>query len=298
MKKTLVTGATGFLGKYIVDDLSEKTSIITLSRTSGEYKLSLELQIPVFNESFDIVIHNAGKAHLVPKTIEEEQAFFQVNVQGTNNLLKGLENTIILPKNFIYISSVSVYGLETGNLINENTPLSAKEPYGLSKIMAEQLIIDWCKKNNVICTILRLPLLVGENPPGNLGAMVNSIKKGYYFNIAGGLANKSMVLAEDVANILLKASEIGGIYNLTDGFHPNFYELSNAIAESSGIKRLFNIPFFIAKSIALVGDFVGSKFPLNSHKLKKITNDLTFDDTKAKEILSWNPNKVLDYYLQ
>lgn len=296
MKKTLVTGATGFLGKYIVDYLSEKTSIITLSRNSIDYKLSLELQIPVFNESFDIVIHNAGKAHLVPKTIEEEQAFFQVNVQGTNNLLKGLENTIILPKNFIYISSVAVYGLETGNLINENTPLLAKDPYGLSKIKAEQLIIDWCKKNNVLYTILRLPLLVGENPPGNFGAMINAIQKGYYFNIAGGHARKSMVLAEDVAKILLKASEIGGIYNLTDRFHPNFYELSNAIGNQNGKSSIFNLPFFIAKSIALIGDLIGAKFPLDSNKLKKITSDLTFDDTKATNFFGWNPNKILNYY--
>lgn len=296
MNKTLVTGSTGFLGKYIVDDLSEKTSIITLSRTSGEYKLSLELQIPVFNESFDIVIHNAGKAHLVPKTIEEEQAFFQVNVQGTNNLLKGLENTIILPKNFIYISSVSVYGLETGSLINENTPLSAKDPYGLSKIRAEQLIIDWCEKNNVICTILRLPLIVGANPPGNFGAMINAIQKGYYFNIAGGHARKSMVLAEDVAKILLEVSKIGGIYNLTDRFHPNFYELSNAIGKQNGKSTIFNLPFFIAKSIALIGDLIGTKFPLDSNKLKKITSDLTFDDTKATNVFGWNPNKILNYY--
>ena len=103
MKKTLVTGATGFLGKYIVDDLSEKAVISTLSRTSGDYKISLEFQIPDFNESFDIVIHNAGKAHIVPKTNEEDQAFFHVNVQGTQNLLYGIERSGRLPKKVLFL---------------------------------------------------------------------------------------------------------------------------------------------------------------------------------------------------
>jgi nucleoside-diphosphate-sugar epimerase len=298
MKKTLVTGATGFLGKYIVDDLSGKAFISSLSRTSGDYKLSLEIQIPDFKESFDIVIHNAGKAHIVPKTFEEDQAFFQVNVQGTQNLLHGIERSSRLPKSFIFISSVAVYGVDQGENINEKSPLLANDSYGLSKIQAERLVLEWCQKNNVICTILRLPLLVGENPPGNLGAMINAIKKGYYFNIAGGKARKSMVLAEDVAKIILNVSEIGGIYNLTDGHNPNFYEISNVIAKRYGKIKIFNIPLFIAKVIALVGDFVGSKFPLNSNKLKKINADLTFDDANARKVLGWKPNKVLNYYLR
>ncbi|MEY2703574.1 MAG: hypothetical protein RLY43_2213, partial [Bacteroidota bacterium] len=268
----------------------------SLSRTSGDYKLSLEIQIPDFKESFDLVIHNAGKAHVVSKTFEEDQAFFQVNVQGTQNLLNGIELSGIIPKSFVFISTVAVYGVDQGNNINENSPLLATASYGLSKIKAEQLVIDWCQKNNVICTILRLPLLVGENPPGNLGNMIKGIQNGYYFNIAGGQARKSMVLANDVAGILLKVSEIGGIYNLTDGFHPNFYELSSAIGKQYGKSRIFNLPFVIAKSIALIGDIIGTKFPLDSNKLKKLTSVLTFDDTKARKVLGWYPNKVLDNY--
>lgn len=297
MRNVLVTGASGFLGQHIVNVLLNDVSINTLSRINGDYNYSLEYQIPIFNEYFDTIIHVAGKAHLVPKDEYENALFFNINVQGTKNLLTGIELSGTLPKSFIFISTVAVYGVDQGENINENTPLLANDSYGKSKIQAEKLVLEWCKKNNVICTILRLPLLVGDNPPGNLGAMINGIKKGYYFNIGGGLARKSMVLAEDVVSILLKASEIGGIYNLTDGAHPNFYELSNVIAKQYGKSKLFNLPFIVAKSIALVGDVIGAKFPLNSNNLKKITTDLTFDDTKAREILGWNPNKVLDYYL-
>lgn len=293
--KILVTGSKGFFGSIIYKHLESKYILFGLSRSDTNFNIDLQIKIPLFTEIFEIVIHSAGKAHSYPNNLFETNNYFDINFGGTKNLLLGLEKTG-LPKSFVFISSVSVYGLEMGIQIDEKYPLLAKDPYGLSKIQAEQLVLEWCKKNNVICTILRLPLLVGENPRGNLGAMINGIKKGYYFNIAGGLARKSMVLAEDVANILLKASEIGGIYNLTDGQHPNFNELSNAIAKKYGKSKLFNLPFIIAKSIALTGDFVGKNFPLNSNKLKKITTDLTFDDTKAREVLGWNPNKVLDYY--
>lgn len=294
--RILVTGSNGFFGKCIIRELSMLSNVTTLSRNNSDLLCDLVNNIPNLS-NFDIVIHAAGKAHSVPKNNLENDAFFDINVKGTQNLLHGIEASGKLPKSFIFISTVAVYGVDQGINIDEKAPLLAKDPYGLSKIKAENLILDWCQKNYVICTILRLPLIVGENPPGNLGAMIKGINRGYYFNIAGGLARKSMVLAEDVANFIINASEKGGVYNLTDGFHPNFYELSNAIAKQYGKSKLFNLPFTIAKSIALVGDVLGAKFPLNSSKLKKITSDLTFDDSKAREILGWNPNKVLDYYL-
>jgi nucleoside-diphosphate-sugar epimerase len=294
----LVTGSSGFLGKEIINQ-NKSHLIFSLNRKIGNYKFNLSIAIPDFEYNlFDIVIHAAGKAHSVPKNDIENIEFFDVNVKGTQNLLYGIESCGKLPKSFIFISTVAVYGLNQGQNINENTPLLAMDPYGLSKIQAERLVLEWCQKNNVICTILRLPLLVGENPPGNLGAMILAINKGYYFNIAGGKAKKSMVLAEDVAKIILKASEIGGIYNLTDGNQPNFFELSNAIAKQNRKTKPFNIPFFVAKSIALFGDIIGDKFPLNSNKFKKITTDLTFDDSKARQVLGWKPTKVIDYYLQ
>ncbi len=300
MQDTIVlTGATGFLGKIIADVLiSHKNEIISIGRQNNNTIISdLSLNSPILiKKEINTVIHAAGKAHSIPRNDKEIKAFFDVNVTGTKNLLAGIENSGSFPNSFIFISTVAVYGKDNGNKINEDSPLLAKDPYGLSKIQAEQVVLDWCKKNNVTFTILRLPLLVGENPPGNLGAMIKGIKKGYYFNIGGGFPRKSMALAEDVANILFKASKIGGIYNLTDGYHPSFYELSVAIAKQNKKSRPFNMSYSIAKSISLFGDVVGSKFPLNSNKLKKITSDLTFDDSRAKEVLGWQPSNVIYWF--
>ena len=294
MNKLLLTGATGFLGRNILNVLNEREyQITTLGNPSTDIACDIRKEIPKFNRDFDYVIHAAGKAHVVPKSDSEKQEFHDVNVRGTLNLLKGIELSGI-PKQFVFISSVSVYGQEYGNDIGEKFVLAAKDPYGLSKIKAEEIVTEWCCKHNVVCTILRLPLLVGNNPPGNLGAMINAIEKGFYFNVAGGKARKSMVLAEDVAAFIPKLAVVGGIYNLTDGVHPDFKELGIAISKQKKKKPPFNLPLVIAKLMGYVGDLLGNKAPINSIKLKKITSDLTFDDSKARK-LGWNPQSILEY---
>lgn len=287
MMNVLVTGSSGFFGKIIIQQL-EHPFIFTLNRNQGNYKCDLSVTSPEFNVNFDLVIHNSGKAHSVPKSVVEKNAFFQVNVEGTNNLLKSLE--IKVPKQFVFVSSVAVYGIKSGSNIKETNSLNASDPYGLSKIQAEELVTNWCQKNNVVCTILRLPLLVGQNPPGNLGSMLKAIKGGYYFNIGGGKAKKSMVLAEDVARFIKIIAPIGGVYNLTDGEHPSFKDLSTIISK----RKTLNLPLLVAKIVSKIGDLFGSRAPLNTMKMKKIITDLTFDDSKARQ-KGWNPQPVLKY---
>jgi nucleoside-diphosphate-sugar epimerase len=285
----LITGSSGFLGRHVTNFLKKNCAIFELLNPGTIQSIRLDKEIPNFIHSFDLVVHCAGKAHSIPYNEVQGYNFFEVNVLGTQNLLKGLSLSFP-PKQFVFISSVAVYGREEGVNIMESEKLSALDPYGLSKIQAEQIVIDWCKKNNVVCTILRLPLLVGKNPPGNLGAMIKVIQKGYYFNIGGGRAKKSMVLAEDVARFIPMIAPIGGIYNLTDGLHPQFTELSSVIAK----KKMLNLPLGIAKFMGFIGDLLGNKSPINSFKIKKITSDLTFGDSKARK-LGWNPQSVIEY---
>ena len=262
-----------------------------MSRHDGDYKADLKLDVPAFDQSFDVVVHAAGKAHMVPRSEEESKDFYDTNVQGTQNLLTALEAA--LPKAFIFISSVAVYGADMGQDIAEDAPLLAKDPYGKSKIDAELLVTNWCEKNKVICTVLRLPLLAGPNPPGNLASMIKGMQAGYYFNIAGGKAKKSVVLAEDVAKIIDKVSTLGGVYNLTDRYHPSFLELSALISRQLGKPAPRNIPNYIGVLMAKVGDLLGSRSPINTDKLKKITADLTFNDDKAVAAFEWKPLPVL-----
>jgi nucleoside-diphosphate-sugar epimerase len=292
--KILLTGSNGFLGNILVNYF-KSFNITTLSRSNSDIVCDLSNEIPIFTKEVDLVIHCAGMAHYIPINNLDSNLFFDVNVNGTNNLLKGLSKKFI-PKYIVFISSVSVYGVNEGIDIKEENPLLASDAYGKSKIQAEEIIKLWCNYNNVICTILRLPLVLGSNPPGNLGSMIQGIKKGYYFNIAGGNAKKSMVLASDIAKFILIAAEVGGTYNLTDGIHPTFKELSKHISLQLGKSFVPNMPLFIANILAKVGDIFGRTFPFNSNKLSKITSSLTFNDSKARIAFGWKPNSILESF--
>lgn len=296
----LLTGATGFLGGFLVENLKENFEIRTLGR-NGYSKL--ENVFVDFNENIipqvpqvDYVIHAAGKAHIVPKTKIDEQHFFQINLEGTRRLLAALSHN--KPKSFIFISSIAVYGQDSGLDIDEDFPLLASEPYGLSKMKAETEVLKWGEKNDVCIGILRLPLLIGKNAPGNFGAMVEAIKKGRYFNIGKGDSKKSMLLVSDIAPIIPILLKKGGIYNLTDGYHPSFQELSESIASALGKRKIRSIPLPLAKFLGMSGDILINKlnvdFPFNSYSLNKMTTSLTFNDSKARRELNWNPNRVLD----
>ena len=297
MKSLLFTGASGFLGSNIIRPLEANGyDVVTVGITPQDnYFFDLSINVPKFGYAFDIVLHAAGKAHIVPKTKKEEQQFFDVNLQGTKNLCAALEQSG-LPHSFVFISTVAVYGCETGENITEEHPLNGNTPYALSKIQAENYLIDWAKKNNVILTILRPSLIAGKNPSGNLGAMINGIITGKYLNIGGGKARKSILMADDIVTLIAKSASLGGIYNVCDDHHPSFHELEQLISEQIGVKRPKSIPYFIAKSLAVIGDLLGTKAPINSAKLDKIVKSLTFSNEKARSKLKWQPIDVLSNF--
>jgi len=277
------------LGSNTINLLKQNYSITTIGLTNNDdIQFNIGKGIPEFNTKFDIVLHAAGKAHTLPRNKSEEKQFFQINYEGTINLCRALEKSGI-PKSFIFISTVAVYGVEAGDNITEEAPLIGTSPYALSKIQAEQFLTEWCGKHNVILTILRPSLIAGPNPPGNLGAMIKGIKTGKYLSIGGGKARKSVLMVQDIANLLPLVIEKGGIYNVCDSNHPSFHELELLICQQLNKSGVLTLPVFFANILAKTGDLIGQKAPFNTEKLKKITKSLTFSNEKAKKELGWKP---------
>lgn len=296
MKKLLFTGGTGFLGKNVMPLLTQQYEVTTCGITPDDMiKANFVSDVPNLLEHYDVVLHAAGKAHTVPKTEEERKAFYDVNYVGTIHLCDALQKAGV-PKALVFISTVAVYGCEFGELITEEHPLKGDSPYAKSKIMAEQYLTDWCKNHGVVLGILRPSLLAGTNAPGNLGAMVDGIKKGFYMNIAGGKVVKSILMAEDIARLLPLLEEKGGVYNVCDTRQPSFGEISASIAKQLGKRKPISIPYWMAWCMAKVGDLFGSKAPINTYKLEKMTKSLTFSNEKARKELRWEPLNVLSNY--
>jgi nucleoside-diphosphate-sugar epimerase len=108
-----------------------------------------------------------------------------------------------------------------------------------------------------------------------------------------------MVLARDVGYILPRTAQVGGVFHLTDGYHPSFAELERALAAALQREVPMRLPLGVAKLGAQVGDKVqrmtGLKMPLTIRSLMKMTSTLTFSDMRAQKELGWNPSRVLDY---
>ena len=133
MKKIILTGYSGFLGSHILKFLQKENYVVTkLGRDKSsdiQYDLYTNNKI---NLEADILIHAAGKAHFIPNTEKEKDDFFKVNYLGTKNLLNSLNPKKL--KTIIFISTVAVYGRETGELIDETSSLLGTSPYAISKI--------------------------------------------------------------------------------------------------------------------------------------------------------------------
>lgn len=289
--KILLTGGSGFIGKCIVNVLSEKHELITLGRSSSNNIVAdLSKNLPVL-PVVDWVIHAASPAHFVPRTPEEEQSFFDTNVGGTQKLL---DKILVPPRMFIYISTVAVYGLDEGEQIEESQKLNPVTPYGKSKVTAEKLIQNWAVLQNVKVFILRLPLVVGVNPPGNLSSIAKMIRRKMYLRVGEGLNKKSMVLAEDVARFLpVLEDKVPGIYHLCDPNPTSLSQIDSAIASHYNY-NIKSIPELIIKVTGKLGDLI-PLIPVNSMKIKKLSSTLTFSSEKAMKELDWRPRSVLEF---
>jgi GlcNAc-P-P-Und epimerase len=305
MKRVLVTGATGFLGHYVAKELSRcGRKVVRLARRSDGSPdvivCDLEHEpIPFFPESFDEVYHVAGLAHFIPQNESERERFYTINCRGTEKLLAALDAGEG-PQSLVLISTVAVYGINSGIDLDENTPLVATDPYGASKKIAEDVVSGWCSRRGVRAGIVRLPLLVGAGAPGNLRMMGMAIQSGRYLGIGDGAARRSIVAASDVAAILPTIAEFGGTYNLTDGRHPSFAEIEATIAGHLKRHQPIRLPVYMAKAAAKACDGAERLFqrtlPFGTRALTKMTSTLTFSDQKARRLLGWEPSAALDHF--
>ncbi len=291
--KILITGGSGFLGKEVIQYFkSQNIPFLTIGRgRDNTIVADLKEEIPdLKNYKIDTVLHIAGKAHSIPKTAAEQKEFYDVNLHGTQKLLNGLKDNT--PRNFIFISTVAVYGLEKGINITEDYPLEGKTPYAKSKIEAEREVIKFGSDYGVNVSVLRLPLVVGKNPIGNLGSIIKGIKKGYYFRIGNGEAKRSLVAASDIGPLVIKLDGKSGIYNVTDSSNSTIKDIDIYI---SGIynKKIKTLPLAFLKYISKIGDIIPF-FPLNSYKFDKLTSSLTFSNDKLLSELDWEPSYSLD----
>ena len=119
----------------------------------------------IIENNIDSVIHLAASL-IVGKGEKNPKSYYKNNVLGTKKVLSAIKETSV--KNFIFSSTAAVYkdGL---NKVSENSKILPKSVYGKTKLKAENLIINNCKKNKINFVILRYFNVVGASPYGKIG---------------------------------------------------------------------------------------------------------------------------------
>ncbi len=326
----LVTGATGFVGQAIVEDLLSSRYNSDTIYCFGNKNASGAKNLPNFSKiditdaenllrlttpsELDVVIHSAGLAHQFQNSATAEKAdFYRVNVEATQNVLEFAALKAV--RHFILISSVAVYGLKDGrgnrgNLLKKTDETAVCNPpdgYASSKLKAEKTAEKFCRENNICLTVLRLATVIGEGDGGNVRRLIEAIDKKRFLMAGRGENYKTLIYKRDVARacrIVLEKKDLeektAEIFNVAAEPVQMKY-IVGKISESlrGGQIKIF-LPFFLiyAPVRVLAGILPFEKIKNLRETLKKWTSDEIFSNEKIYQKYSFEPETTISEALE
>ena len=206
MKRVLITGASGFIGSYLVQNL-KGFEIKTLSLRNPDW-INQPLEC-------DVVIHCAGIAHATSKIPEE--TYFHVNCELTKQLVeKAMKEHV---KHFIYLSTALVFGEGHVGAITMDSPLQPVSAYAASKACGENILLTSASLPSLI---LRLPLILGDAPKGNLKSLAKLARISPIFIDVQN--RRSVLTLADLTTIIQEAIKI----QQEGVLHPKSYDCSTS----------------------------------------------------------------------
>jgi nucleoside-diphosphate-sugar epimerase len=287
----IITGIHGFVGSNLVSVLKSSHFLYGLDIISPEKDGIIKTYS--WNEldalpEVDTIIHLAGKAHDT-KNKSQSQVYFDINTGLTQKIFDYfLQSTA---KQFIFFSSVKAAADSVeGDCLTEDVIPKPVGPYGESKIKAEQYIN--CQFSTVNCQlknvyIFRPCMIHGPGNKGNLNLLYQVVSKGIPWPLGAFDNLRSFLnirnLSYIVEQFILK-NPPSGIYHLADDEPLSTNELIELIAESRNKKaRIWKINKSLITTIAQLGSFC--KLPLNSERLRKLTENYVVSNQKMKDAL-------------
>ena len=276
MKKLIITGASGFVGKNLTSYLQENNyNVQPLSLRTPQWKEEINL-------SADAIIHLAGKAHDTKNTSDASE-YFTVNTELTKELFDWYMKSDV--KDFFYFSSVKAVADSVNGILTEDVIGKPITPYGQSKLKAEEYILSQPLPDGKRVFIIRPCMIHGPGNKGNLNLLYNIVKKGIPWPLAAYDNKRSFLSVDNLSYMIeemLKSPAIeSGVYNFADDVALSTNELVTLIAETSGKKpRLWHINKKLINSLAKVGDSV--KLQLNTERLAKLTENYMVSNNKIK----------------
>lgn len=277
--KITITGTSGFVGQNLSVYIKHRNhSVHELSLRGNDWQSNLD-------KNTDAIIHLAGKAHDL-ENVSNDSEYFKINRDLTIELFQEFLKSEI--KDFFFFSSVKAVADTAEGIVDENIRPNPLTPYGKSKFEAEEYLLKQNLPEGKRLFIIRPCMIHGPGNKGNLNLLYKIVEKGIPWPLAA-FENKRSFLSIDNLSFLilemLKNSTISsGIYNFADDKSLSTNELVTLIANASGKKaKLWNISNKMISNVAKIGDKI--KLPLNSERLKKLTESYEVSNQKIKTAL-------------
>jgi len=310
-KKILITGATGFIGQHLTEELVKndqydyeiycgvrKTSNTSFLETLDVNFRHLDLNdydsFPSAVENIDTVIHLAANFDFHAK----KQDLIKYNVEATEKLARAcLEEQKV--DHFVYCSSTEALGVvENGN---ENAEYNPDDNYGLSKQKAEQMLFDLAEEESLPLTIVRPSGVYGPGDQYVFTEIIQALDKGVVKAIPGdGKANIHFTYITDIVQGFCRIIEqpeksIGETFIIASDEPQSYLEIIETVAEILEVKPpSLHVPPFLAKlGMPLLSFYYKLRgvdlFPLRANAVQKMTSSRSYSNSKIKDMLGYQP---------
>ena len=297
--KIAVTGASGFLGKYLVEILtSNEFQVKALSRKSRISKISNLTWIKgelndsdshdLFLSGCDVICNCAGE-------INNQDNFKSSNIEGVKKIYESSIRFGV--KLFIHVSSAGIYKEKFDGSIDEDHGIFSENSYEDSKVQAENFLLNSTSLRTVI---LRPTTIYGPDMPNeSLKALFKTVLERKFFFIGSRRVISSYISVKNVADAIKRVIERNdkvcidenntNIYNISDDVL--FSEFISIVSKKMRVQApKLRFPLFIISLLLWLNDhLIGLKLPLTKSRLKHLTKKSTFSSEKYIKTYSWYP---------
>lgn len=296
--KVAVSGANGFVGRAVLSRLiHENRSATAFIREGGAQQLGgIDVAVASLVDrtscsgalrQCSVFIHCAGRAHITKGPGRDaSHEFREVNTDLTLALARSAAAAGV--KRFVFVSSVGVNGLTSGKepFRPEAMP-NPQTPYAISKYEAEQGLQAISQETGLEVVVVRPPLVYGANAPGNFGALVAMLRRGWPLPLGAVTTNRrSYVALPNLVDLLLTVCDhpaaANQVFLVSDGEDLSTADLLRRLAAAMGRPaRLLPVP------VGLLA--LGAKLLGKPEVFQSLCSSLQVDMGKTQELLGWRP---------
>lgn len=244
-------------------------------------------------DGHDTVVHMAGSVGY-----QSWRNCLSINVDGTRNVLRKAVKAGVI--RFVHMSSASVYGRVPDTTITEKQEYKKiGDPYGDTKIQAEQLAWKYAEKHHIDLTVLRPTAVYGEGDKKFLPSLIENLQTGKFRMMGDGSHSVDLVHVRDVAEAvylsLLRPESAGQAYNIANENNPSWNEFLKAVSRELDISyKERYISYKLAYRVAALMEFFSLFSPrpprLSRYAVRLVGRQYSYSIEKARKELGFEPS--------